>query len=75
MDSALMYFGLVWALLPPLLGIAALVASTSRGGILAFIAALTLAVVGRARRGWWTGPPGGPQWPIMRGAPQQPWSA
>lgn len=43
---------LVWALLPPLAGIAALLASTSRGGILAFVAALALAVVGLpSRRG------------------------
>jgi O-antigen ligase len=43
---------LVYAALPPLLGIGALLASTSRGGILAFFAALALAAVGvRARRG------------------------
>ena len=43
---------LVYAALPPLLGIGALVASTSRGGILAFCAALAIAAVGvRARRG------------------------
>ncbi len=44
--------GLIWAAIPPLAGIAALLASTSRGGILAFLAALALAAVGlRARRG------------------------
>jgi O-antigen ligase len=43
---------LIWVALPPLLGIGALVASTSRGGILAFVAGLVLAAVGlRARRG------------------------
>jgi O-antigen ligase len=43
---------LVWAALPPLLGTGALVASTSRGGILAFVAALAIAAVGlRARKG------------------------
>ena len=43
---------LVYAALPPLLGIGALLASTSRGGILAFFAALALAAAGvRARRG------------------------
>jgi O-antigen ligase len=43
---------LVWAALPPLLGIGALLASTSRGGILAFFASLGLAAAGvRARRG------------------------
>ncbi len=43
---------LVYAALPPLLGIGALVASTSRGGILAFVFALAIAVVGvRSRRG------------------------
>ena len=43
---------LLYAALPPLLGIAALVASTSRGGILALCAALALAAAGvRARRG------------------------
>ncbi len=43
---------LVYAALPPLLGIGALLASTSRGGILAFVAALALAAAGvRARRG------------------------
>ena len=43
---------LVYAALPPLLGIGALLASTSRGGILAFFAALAIAAVGvRARKG------------------------
>ncbi len=43
---------LVYAALPPLLAIGALLASTSRGGILAFFAALALAAAGvRARRG------------------------
>ena len=43
---------LVYATLPPLLAIGALLASTSRGGILAFFAALAIAVSGvRARRG------------------------
>jgi O-antigen ligase len=43
---------LVYAALPPLLGIGALLASTSRGGILAFFAALALAAAGvRSRRG------------------------
>ncbi len=43
---------LVYAALPPFLGIGALLASTSRGGILAFFAALALAAVGvRSRRG------------------------
>ena len=43
---------LVYAALPPFLGIGALLASTSRGGILAFAAALALAAAGlRARRG------------------------
>jgi O-antigen ligase len=43
---------LIWAAIPPLAGIAALLASTSRGGILAFLAALALAAAGlRARRG------------------------
>ena len=43
---------LVYAALPPLLGIGALLASTSRGGILAFFAALAIAAAGvRARRG------------------------
>ena len=43
---------LVYAALPPLLGIGALLASTSRGGILAFGAALGIAAVGvRARKG------------------------
>ena len=44
--------GLLLAALPPLAGIAALLASTSRGGILAFFAAMTLAAIGlRSRRG------------------------
>ena len=44
--------GLVYAALPPLLGIGALLASTSRGGILAFFAALAIAAAGvRARKG------------------------
>ncbi len=43
---------LVYAALPPFLGIGALLASTSRGGILAFFAALALAAAGvRSRRG------------------------
>jgi O-antigen ligase len=43
---------LVYSALPPLLGIGALLASTSRGGILAFFAALALAAAGvRSRRG------------------------
>jgi O-antigen ligase len=43
---------LLWASIPPLLGIAALLASTSRGGILAFLASLALAAAGlRARQG------------------------
>jgi hypothetical protein len=43
---------LVYSALPPLVGIGALVASTSRGGILAFCAALAIAGAGvRARRG------------------------
>jgi hypothetical protein len=43
---------LVYAALPPFIGIAALLGSTSRGGILAFFAALALAAVGvRSRRG------------------------
>ena len=43
---------LVYAALPPLLGIGALIASTSRGGILAFCAALAIAAFGvRARKG------------------------
>jgi len=43
---------LVYAALPPFIGIAALLASTSRGGILAFFAALALAAFGvRSRRG------------------------
>jgi O-antigen ligase len=43
---------LVYAALPPFLAIGALLASTSRGGILAFFAALALAAVGlRSRRG------------------------
>ena len=43
---------LVYAALPPLVGIGALLASTSRGGILAFFAALGIAAVGvRARKG------------------------
>jgi len=43
---------LVYAALPPLLGIGALIASTSRGGILAFGAALAIAAAGvRARKG------------------------
>ncbi len=43
---------LVYAALPPLVGIGALLASTSRGGILAFGAALGIAAVGvRARKG------------------------
>jgi hypothetical protein len=43
---------LVYAALPPFIGIGALLASTSRGGILAFLAALALAAVGvRSRRG------------------------
>ena len=43
---------LVYAALPPLLGIGALLASTSRGGILAFFAALAIAAAGvRARKG------------------------
>jgi O-antigen ligase len=43
---------LLYAALPPLAGIAALLASTSRGGVLAFLAALALAAAGlRARRG------------------------
>ncbi len=43
---------LVYAALPPFLAIGALLASTSRGGILAFAAALALAAAGlRARRG------------------------
>jgi O-antigen ligase len=43
---------LVYAALPPLLGIGALLASTSRGGILAFLAALAIAGIGvRSRRG------------------------
>ena len=43
---------LVYAALPPLLGIGALLASTSRGGILAFFAALGIAAAGvRARKG------------------------
>jgi O-antigen ligase len=42
---------LLYAALPPFLGIGALLASTSRGGILAFCAALALAAAGvRARR-------------------------
>jgi len=42
---------LVWAALPSLLGIAALLASASRAGMLAFVAALALAVAGlRAER-------------------------
>jgi O-antigen ligase len=44
--------GLLIATLPPLAGIAALVASTSRGGILAFLGGLVLAAAGqRSRRG------------------------
>jgi O-antigen ligase len=44
--------GLLLAALPPLAGIAALLASTSRGGILAFFAAMALAAIGlRSRRG------------------------
>jgi hypothetical protein len=39
---------LVWAVLPPLAGIAALLASTSRGGILAFCAALVIAATALA---------------------------
>jgi O-antigen ligase len=43
---------LVYAALPPFLAIGALLASTSRGGILAFFAALALAALGvRSRRG------------------------
>jgi O-antigen ligase len=43
---------LLYAALPPLLGISALLATTSRGGILAFFAALALAAAGvRSRRG------------------------
>ena len=43
---------LLLAALPPLAGIAALVASTSRGGILAFVGGLVLGAVGlRSRRG------------------------
>jgi O-antigen ligase len=43
---------LLYSALPPLLGIGALLASTSRGGILAFVAALALTASGvRARRG------------------------
>jgi hypothetical protein len=43
---------LVYAALPPLLAIGALLATTSRGGILAFVAALVIAFVGvRSRRG------------------------
>jgi O-antigen ligase len=43
---------LLYAALPPLVGIGALLASTSRGGILAFAAALALAAAGvKARRG------------------------
>ncbi len=42
----------VYAAMPPLLGIGALLASTSRGGILAFVFALVLGVLGaRSRRG------------------------
>ena len=42
----------IYAAIPPLLAIGALLASTSRGGILAFVAALVIAVVGvRSRRG------------------------
>jgi O-antigen ligase len=42
----------IYAAIPPLLGIGALIATTSRGGILAFVAALLIAVVGvRSRRG------------------------
>ena len=44
--------GLLLATLPPLAGIAALVASISRGGILAFLGGLVLAAAGlRSRRG------------------------
>jgi hypothetical protein len=44
--------GLLYAAILPLLGIGALIASTSRGGILAFCAALAIAAVGvRARKG------------------------
>jgi hypothetical protein len=43
---------LVYAFLPPIMGIGALLATTSRGAILAFVAALALAGIGlRARRG------------------------
>jgi hypothetical protein len=43
---------LLLALLPPLAGIAALIASTSRGGILSFVGGLALAAAGlRSRRG------------------------
>jgi O-antigen ligase len=43
---------LLYAALPPLVGIAALFASTSRGGILAFLAALALAAIGlKSRKG------------------------
>jgi O-antigen ligase len=43
---------LLYAALPPLVAIAALLASTSRGGILAFVASLTLAAIGlRSRKG------------------------
>jgi O-antigen ligase len=42
----------LYAALPPLVAIAALLASVSRGGILAFVASLTLAAIGlRSRRG------------------------
>jgi O-Antigen ligase len=42
---------LVYAALPPFIGVAALLASTSRGGILAFCAALALAAAGVRSRG------------------------
>jgi O-antigen ligase len=43
---------LLYAALPPLVAIAALLASTSRGGILAFLAALALAAIGlKSRKG------------------------
>jgi O-antigen ligase len=43
---------LLYAALPPLVGIAALLASTSRGGLLAFVAGLALAAIGlKSRRG------------------------
>jgi O-antigen ligase len=44
--------GFLYALLPPFLCLAGLLASTSRGGLLGLVAGLAVAVVARRRRAW-----------------------